>query len=152
MRHPQRWRSELPHAIASLAASARCSALFTGEGHAAAHLQAPDGSWWALHAWVLDSSFASDSGSGPDRSLLGEMEATVVVQRARGPELAEILMRGFGLTAGERDVCRLVRAGFSTREIAAQLFLSPYTVQDRLKQIFAKAAVGSRGELVARLS
>ena len=45
----------------------------------------------------------------------------------------------------------LVGAGLPTAAIAAQLYLSTYTVQDHLKAIFEKLDVSSRGELVARL-
>jgi DNA-binding NarL/FixJ family response regulator len=39
----------------------------------------------------------------------------------------------------------------SNQEIAAEVFLLPYTVRDHLKAIFSRVGVGSRGELVAKL-
>ena len=49
-----------------------------------------------------------------------------------------------GLTAREQEVLRLVAAGRSNREIAAELVLSEHTVARHLQNIFAKLGVSSR--------
>jgi DNA-binding NarL/FixJ family response regulator len=49
-----------------------------------------------------------------------------------------------GLTARELEVLRLVAAGRSNREIAAQLVISEHTVARHLQNIFAKLDVSSR--------
>jgi DNA-binding CsgD family transcriptional regulator len=53
------------------------------------------------------------------------------------------------LTAQERNVTVLVRQGLSTKDVAAQLFVSPRTVDFHLRNVFAKLGVTSRGELAA---
>jgi DNA-binding CsgD family transcriptional regulator len=54
------------------------------------------------------------------------------------------------LTARERDVCDLVAAGATNREVAAALFLSPRTVEHHLRIAYRKLGVRSRSELAAR--
>ena len=49
-----------------------------------------------------------------------------------------------GLTARETEVLRHVARGLSTREIAAQLVLSPKTVERHIESIYGKAQVRSR--------
>jgi DNA-binding NarL/FixJ family response regulator len=44
-----------------------------------------------------------------------------------------------------------VAQGLSTKQIAARLHVTTYTVQDHLKSIFTKSGANSRGELIARL-
>jgi DNA-binding CsgD family transcriptional regulator len=75
----------------------------------------------------------------------------VLLEAARPAELAAAIADAYGFTERERAITALVARGLTTTEIANQLHLSAYTVQDHLKAIFYKSGTGSRGELVSRL-
>jgi len=55
-----------------------------------------------------------------------------------------------GLTERELEVLRLVAAGRSNREIAAELFISPKTASVHVSNILGKLDVASRGEAAAK--
>ena len=55
-----------------------------------------------------------------------------------------------GLTERERDVMRLVAAGRSNKEIAAELFISPKTVSVHVSNILGKLGAATRGEAAAK--
>jgi DNA-binding CsgD family transcriptional regulator len=74
-----------------------------------------------------------------------------MVYPARQPELASLIVDAYGLSRREREVASLVLRGRSTAEIAGELHVSAYTVQDHLKAIFAKVGVTSRRQLVAQV-
>jgi DNA-binding CsgD family transcriptional regulator len=59
---------------------------------------------------------------------------------------------GDGLTPTERSVAELVATGKSNKEVAAQLFVTPRTVEGHLTRIYAKLGVRSRAELAHRMS
>ena len=94
--------------------------------------------------WVLVRGSALGNGDRTPR-------IAITLEPARAPELAVVIADAYGLTARERRVTQLVARGLPNAAIAAQLYLSAYTVQDHLKAIFEKLDVSSRGELVARL-
>lgn len=56
------------------------------------------------------------------------------------------------MTAQELRVAAAVSRGASNREIAAELFLAPKTVEFHLRQIYRKLGVSSRAQLVATLA
>ena len=51
------------------------------------------------------------------------------------------------LTAQEAQIAQLARDGYSNPEIAAQLFLSPRTIEWHLRHVYMKLGISSRSEL-----
>jgi DNA-binding CsgD family transcriptional regulator len=79
--------------------------------------------------------------------------SVAITVRAAGPEeILDVLCRAYGLTQRERNLVALLLDGLSTRQLAHAMYISPYTVQDHLKAIFAKAGVRSRRELISQMA
>jgi DNA-binding CsgD family transcriptional regulator len=57
----------------------------------------------------------------------------VLLEAARPAELATAIADAYGFTERERAIAALVARGLTAAEIADQLHLSGYTVQDHLK-------------------
>ncbi|HET7459484.1 MAG TPA: AAA family ATPase [Gemmatimonadaceae bacterium] len=66
---------------------------------------------------------------------------------ARPPSRSTLDEGSAGLSARELEICRLVAAHRSNKEIGAALDISPRTVSTHLSNVFAKLGVASRGEL-----
>ena len=74
-----------------------------------------------------------------------ELGATGERLRRRAPDTPE------ELTTQERAIAGLVAAGASNKDVAAELFLSPKTVEAHLTRIYRKLGVNSRIQLARRL-
>jgi DNA-binding CsgD family transcriptional regulator len=74
-----------------------------------------------------------------------ELRATGQTVRRRNPA------SGVELTRQEQQVARMVADGATNREVAAQLFISPRTVEYHLRSVFSKLGISSRSELAPLL-
>jgi DNA-binding CsgD family transcriptional regulator len=93
--------------------------------------------WITLHA------------SLPEGSATGRV--AIVIEHATSAQTTAVRLEAHGVTAREREIAGLLAAGLSNAEIAEELVLSPYTVQDHIKSLLEKTSVRSRQELVARV-
>jgi DNA-binding CsgD family transcriptional regulator len=143
----RRWLGELedttaastpvPLIVTSVAHRARAVVSDVAGGLASSLVPRRSGGWLRIDASLLDAD--------------PEGRVAVILHPAREPEVASVIVAAYGLSAREREVTRLVMQGRSTEEIANDLYVSAYTVQDHLKAIFDKVGVRSRRELVAEL-
>jgi DNA-binding CsgD family transcriptional regulator len=84
--------------------------------------------------------------AGPLRDEIAALARRARISLGAGPGEADRL----GLTDREFEVLRLVAAGRSNREIAAELFISAKTASVHVSNILDKLGVASRGEAAAR--
>jgi DNA-binding CsgD family transcriptional regulator len=87
------------------------------------------------------------------RSLFDTLPAPLWAERAVD-EAARIGLRRApeDLTESERRVAELAASGLTNREVAAQLFMSPKTVEANIARVYRKLGINSRAQLGARLA
>ena len=124
-------RGRIPSVVRAIAA-----AVAAGDSLAHAAFPAPEGRWVMLHASPLAGQAA---GVG------------IIIEGAQPARLSEVIAGAYGFTPREREITALTAQGRSTKQIALALGISPFTIQDHLKAVFAKVGVQSRAELVATL-
>lgn len=89
------------------------------------------------------------------RTLFQKVGTPLWVQRA-DDELDRLTKqstnRSLGLTDAENRVAQCAAAGLSNKEIAAELFISPKTVEANLSSVYRKIGIRSRSQLAQHLS
>ncbi|MER5350986.1 helix-turn-helix transcriptional regulator [Kitasatospora sp. NPDC002551] len=134
---PSRTSLGVPTAFAVAAEQARRAARGVAVPQSKIRVQDGDGRWYVLHGSALKGG--------------SEGEVTVVASPATPADAMPLYLSAYGLTAREQEVALLLVRGCDTRDVSRLLAMRPYTVQDHLKSVFAKAGVASRRELVARI-
>jgi DNA-binding CsgD family transcriptional regulator len=104
---------------------------------ARSRVQTRSGAWLTLYGTPL-------AGGSPGRMA-------VIIQPATPNEVAPLVALAYGLTDREGQIVRLCMQGRSTKQMANQLDVSPYTIQDHLKSVFDKTGVRTRNELVGQI-
>jgi DNA-binding CsgD family transcriptional regulator len=101
---------------------------------------------WRERAEVLHRGFVEGIAA---LARAGNRVAVSAGGLPQASEVTSIVSAALGLTGRELEVVAEVLRGSSTKEIATNLRVSSYTVQDHLKAIFSKAGVNSHRELIA---
>ncbi len=85
-------------------------------------------------------------------SRLSDGSVAVVMQSASVRQVLPTIARTHALTRREAEVLEELASGLATKQIARELGLSPFTVNDHAKAIYRKCGVAGREDLFGRLS
>lgn len=102
-------------------------------------VKARSGRWLTLQATLTEATPGSPS------------QRMIVIEPTGPKQIAWLRAAAYGLSSREREIVDLVLRGASRKQIAATLYISEYTVQDHLSNIFDKVGVRGREALIKRL-
>jgi DNA-binding NarL/FixJ family response regulator len=74
--------------------------------------------------------------------------AKILIDHLKGDISEQLASR---LTKREMELVTLLKEGYSYKEMAARLFVSVYTINHHLKNIYQKLGVESKSELISRI-
>jgi DNA-binding CsgD family transcriptional regulator len=137
--------------------AAHAAGLVAGD---AAQLEEVSASFEGMGADLLAAEAAADAAvawrkdGDPRRAAAAERRARGLAARcegARTPALTAVSARA-ALSARELEIARLAAAGVANKEIAARLYLSVRTVENKLHASYEKLGVDRRAELAEALA
>ncbi len=102
-------------------------------------IKARTGRWLTLQGALTEATPESPS------------QRMVFIEPTGPKQIAWLKTAAYGLSAREREIVDLVLGGASRKQIAATLYITEYTVQDHLSNIFDKVEVRGREALIKRL-
>jgi DNA-binding CsgD family transcriptional regulator len=105
---------------------------------ASVRIRASSGAWAVIEGAPLEGA--------------GHGNVAITIRAASSDEIFDLLCKTYALTKRERELVAFVLDGLATKQLAEALCISPHTVQDHLKAVFAKTRVRSRRELVSHLA
>jgi DNA-binding CsgD family transcriptional regulator len=123
------------------------------------NLEHASGTFEAIGADLLAAEAAADAAvawrkaGNPRKAAGAEQRAHALAARcegARTPALTAVIVRA-ALTTRELEIARLAAAGVPNKEIAARLYLSLHTVQNKLHSAYEKLGVEGRSGLADAL-
>lgn len=85
-----------------------------------------------------------------DGSYLQPQVATKLISMLKKKDVVADLKEELNLTEREAEIVQGIKEGLSYKQIGERLFISPHTVNHHLKNVYLKADVTSRNELVAK--
>ena len=146
---PSPGAAPVPAAAFNVAAQLLAVEAGVDDGPPTARAQLAGPEWISLRAARLGGqpgSTGEPGGAGdPDGGRIA-----VTVEPVAPAGRIELYGRACGLTGRERELLHRLARGADTRQLAREMRLSPHTVQDHLKSVFAKTGSGTRGILLAR--
>ena len=84
----------------------------------------------------------------PDQSFTGRVKRSVIDRETGEILMNEVKPEGRQLTSREKEILLLIREGMLSKEIAAKLNLSIYTINNHRKSILAKLDVDNVMEAI----
>jgi DNA-binding CsgD family transcriptional regulator len=127
----------IPAAALNVAAQLLAAEAGVDKHPAAARSFVPGHTWLTLRASRMESA---DSADG--RTIAVSIEETPTAERV------DLFARCHALSARERQLLELLSRNADTTEIAENMNISEYTVQDHLKSIFGKTGLSGRSALI----
>jgi DNA-binding NarL/FixJ family response regulator len=101
-----------------------------------------------VHGYILKNSSKQDLLTGIQQVILGKTYFDPKLNDKIEENLSDDLAKKFALTAREKEIITLVKAGLDSYQIADKTFLSYHTVKTHRRNIHFKLGTSTTAELI----